>query len=101
MDTLLSGATAASSCLGPNLGKFATMMVKPVRPLLACIAWCYIFAPDPPSHRLIHLSLFLSLTYIQMTGVFISASVWSVLFGVVQILPISKRRTFGYKVSGG
>jgi hypothetical protein len=35
-----------------------------------------------------------------MTGVFISASVWSVLFGLVQILPIFKGRTFGYKVRG-
>jgi hypothetical protein len=69
MDTLLSGATAASSCLGPNLGTFTTMMVKPVGKsfFVGMGATFSTFSPCPSLnlaliHDLIHFSLFLSLT---------------------------------------
>ena len=50
MDTLISGATAASSCLGPNLGKFATMMVKPVSLHIVCGKFdaCHWSSSAPP-----------------------------------------------------
>lgn len=34
-----------------------------------------------------------------VSGVGLSAALWSVLFGLVHLVPMFKPRTFGYKVS--
>ncbi len=49
--------------------------------------------------RAARLAAFKAIMAEPLSGVAVSAAVWSALFGLVHLVPVFKARTFGYKVS--
>lgn len=49
--------------------------------------------------RAARVAAFKAIMAAPLSGVAISAALWSLLFGLVHLVPVFKPRTFGYKVS--